>query len=82
MTAGERNAKLSAMTRALDETTQLGEVIERLTLSYPTLPSSTIAEVVDELHARFNGARIREYVPLFVERRAHTALTELNVSYE
>ena len=82
MTAGERNAKLFAMTRALDETTQLGEVVERLALSYPTLPSSTIAEVVDELHARFNGARIREYVPLFVERQAHSALTELNVSYE
>jgi hypothetical protein len=58
------------MTRALDETTQLGEVVERLALSYPTLSSSTIAEVVDELYARFNGARIREYVPLFVERRA------------
>ncbi|BBY64404.1 three-helix bundle dimerization domain-containing protein [Mycolicibacterium helvum] len=70
------------MTRALDETTQLGEVVERLALSYPRLSSSTIAEVVDELRARFNGARIREYVPLLVERRAHTALTELNVSYE
>ncbi len=70
------------MTRALDETTQLGEVIERLALSYPTLSSSTIAEVVEELHARFNGARIREYVPLFVERRAQTALDELDVSYE
>ncbi|MCX2933128.1 hypothetical protein ORI20_22925 [Mycobacterium sp. CVI_P3] len=70
------------MAKALDEQAQLGEVIERLALSYPTLSASTIAEVVGELHARFNGARIREYVPLFVERRAHTALTELNVSYD
>jgi hypothetical protein len=70
------------MVKALDEQTLLGEVVERLALSYPALSSLTINEVVDELHARFNGARIREYVPLFVERRAHTALTELNVSYE
>ena len=70
------------MAKTLDETTQLGEVVERLALSYPTLSSSTITEVVDELHARFTGARIREYVPLFVERRAHTALNELNVPYE
>jgi hypothetical protein len=82
LTAGEPGAKLKAMTRALDETTQLGEVIERLALSYPTVSPATIAEVVDELHARFTGARIREYVPLFVERRAQTALNELNVSYE
>lgn len=27
----------------------------------------------------FNGSRIREYVPLFVERRARAALTELAV---
>jgi hypothetical protein len=82
LTAGERDAKLSAMVNALDEQTLLGEVVERLALSYPTLSPATINEVVDELHARFNGARIREYVPLFVERWAHTALTELNVSYE
>ena len=40
-----------------------------------------IAEVVDELHATFNGAPVRDYVPLFVERKARTALEELSVSY-
>ncbi len=69
------------MVKVMDEQAQLGEVERRLALGYPTLPPATITEVVQELHARFNGARIREFVPLFVERRAHTALAEFDVSY-
>lgn len=67
---------------SLDEHAQLAEVIERLTVTYPTLSEATIAEVVQDLHARFNGARLRDYVPLFVERNAHRALTELAVPYD
>jgi hypothetical protein len=41
-----------------------------------------VSEVVHDLHARFAGARLREYVALFVERRASAALEELSVSYD
>jgi len=47
--------------------------------SYPTLPGDTVVEVVNDMRAAFNGSRIRDYVPLFVERRARAALTELAV---
>jgi len=57
----------------------MAEVVDRLKTSYPTLPADTIVEVVDEMRAAFHGSRIREYVPLFVERRARSALTELAV---
>jgi hypothetical protein len=69
------------MVKSMDEQAVLGEVVQRLAGRYPTLPPDAINEVVHELHARFDGARIREFVPLFVERRAHSALTELSVSY-
>jgi len=69
------------MVKAMDEQTQLREVAERLSTRYPSVPPVTIAQVVQELHGRFNGAPLREFVPLFVERRAHTALTELSVPY-
>lgn len=69
------------MVKSKDEQAVLGEVVERLAGRYPTLPPDTISDVVHDLHARFDGAPIREYVPLFVERRAHSALTELSVSY-
>jgi hypothetical protein len=67
------------MMLATNENTKINEVVDRLRTSYPTLPPDTIAEVVNDMRNAFNGSRIREFVPLFVERRARTALTELAV---
>jgi hypothetical protein len=69
------------MVKVKDEQARLSEVVERLAGTYPTLSSDTVHEVVHDLHARFDGAPIREFVPLFVERRAHGALAELSVAY-
>jgi hypothetical protein len=54
-------------------------VVDRLKASYPTLSGDTVVEVVDDMRDAFAGSRIREYVPLSVERRARSALTELAV---
>ena len=67
---------------SLDEHAQLAELIERLIATYPTLSKADIAEVVHDLHACFDGARLRDFVPLFVERNAHRALSELSVPYD
>ena len=64
---------------SIDEHAVLNEVVERLAGRYPTLPPNTVNDVVHDLHAGFDGAPIREFVPLLVERRAHTALSELSV---
>ena len=64
---------------AMSEETRIAEVLDRLGNTYPTLPGDTVIEVVNDMRAAFNGSRIREYVPLFVERRARAALTELAV---
>lgn len=69
------------MVKSLDEQALLAEVVSRLTRSYPTLLVDVIAEVVNDLHATFNGAPLREFVPLFVERKARSALEQLSVSY-
>ncbi len=52
MNAGES----VVMVKATDEQARLGEVVERLAGSYPTLSPDTVAEVVHDLHARFDGA--------------------------
>jgi hypothetical protein len=67
---------------SIHEQRQLDEVIERLTARYPAVSRTTVSEVVHDLHTRFAGARLREYVALFVERRANAALEELSVSYD
>jgi hypothetical protein len=63
----------------MGEDTRIAELVDRLSKSYPTLPADTVVEVVNDMRAAFNGSRVREYVLLFVERRARAALTELAV---
>ena len=70
------------MVISIHEQRQLDEVIERLTARFPAVSRTTVSEVVHDLHATFAGAPLREYVALFVERRASAALGELSVSYD
>lgn len=59
-----------------DEETALKEVAQRLAVTYSEMPASDVAQVVHDAAARFDGSPIREFVPLFVERRARTQLTQ------
>ena len=67
---------------SIHEQRQLDEVIDRLTARFPAVSRATVSEVVHDVHTRFAGAPLREYVALFVERRACAALEELSVSYD
>ena len=59
------------------EQTAIGEVVERLTHKHPTVPPATVADVVQNMHAKFDGRPIRDFVPLFVERNAQAELAKL-----
>jgi hypothetical protein len=61
----------------LSEQTIIDQMVARLTDRYPALPASTVADVVKEIHSRFDGRPLRDYVPLFVERHATSALKQL-----
>jgi hypothetical protein len=58
---------MSGVERA-EEQRQIDQVVDRLTELFPYVPDHVISETVDSAHHRFDGARIREFVPLFVER--------------
>lgn len=60
-----------------NEQTVIEQVAERLAVQYPDLGADTVAAVVQQNHAQFSDSRIRDFVPLFVERRARRALAEL-----
>jgi len=51
-----------------EEKRQIGEVVDRLTEAFPDVPDHVITDAVDRAHRRFAQARIRDFVPLFVER--------------
>ena len=61
----------------LSEQQIIDQIAHRLSGAYPTVSPEAVSRLVHELHARFNGSRIRDFVPLFVERLAKTELAKL-----
>ena len=57
-----------------DESTHIAEVITRVAVKFPDTSTADIARVVLNLHAGYESAKIREFVPLLVEREARTIL--------
>lgn len=64
----------------LSEQTVIDQIVTRLTSRYPTVSKSTVSTVVHDVHARYDGRPLRDFVPLFVERNAKNALEELGVT--
>jgi hypothetical protein len=58
------------------EQTSVAEVQARLTDKYPQFSPDDIATTVARVHARFDGSRIRDFVPLLVERGARAELSK------
>ncbi len=56
------------------EADHLAAVKNRLAAAMPDVPAARIDAAVAEQYARFEGRTIRDFVPLFVERRAREHL--------
>jgi hypothetical protein len=52
------------------ERAQIDAIERRLAQKYVGLPHDHVAEVVRQVFANFNQSKLRDYVPLLVERRA------------
>lgn len=63
----------------LSEQTIIDQLVARLTDRFPAISASMVADVVKDIHSRYDGRPLRDYVPLFVERHATTALEKLRV---
>ncbi len=66
----------------LSEQQIIDGVAGRLTRKYPSVPADTVSAVVRQVHARFDGRPVREYVPLLVERFAAQELELLALTPE
>ncbi|MDT5092030.1 MAG: hypothetical protein QOH60_1393 [Mycobacterium sp.] len=53
------------------------EIRERLTGKFAQVPPDQIAGAVAQAHARFENSKVRDFVPLLVERRATRELSGL-----
>ena len=60
----------------IDEHQALEQVRSRLVERFPQVPAETVHLTVQDVHSRFDG-RVRDYVPILVEREAKARLTAL-----
>ena len=59
-----------------EEQRLIADVVDRLAEAFPYVPDHIITETVDAAYRRFDQARIREFVPLFVERSCRVEFVE------
>ena len=51
------------------------DVERRMLDEYAHLPEAQVSQAIAQAHNRFAGSRIRDFVPLLVERRARAQLS-------
>jgi hypothetical protein len=61
------------------EDVAIKQVVDRLSATFPQVPSDTVTSVVAHQHSRFDGRPLRDFVPLFVERGSRSELAKLAV---
>ncbi len=57
-----------------DEATHIAEIVARLAVKHPDASTTDIAWIVLNLFAGYDNAKIRDFVPLLVEREARDVL--------
>ena len=62
------------------EAAALRQVTHRLQEMFPQLPTDQVGGAVQEQYHRFDGSKIRDFVPIFVERNARADLLSLTFS--
>jgi hypothetical protein len=72
--AAEKDRNNHTGVSELTEQTIIDELVARLTSRYPNVPAATVSTVVWDIHSRFDGSRLRDFVPLLVERNAKKEL--------
>ena len=58
----------------LDETQAIDQVIDRLSQRFPSLEREHIADVVQDEHGQLEEGRVRDFVPVLVEKAAKRRL--------
>ncbi|MFD4958419.1 three-helix bundle dimerization domain-containing protein [Microbacterium sp. NPDC058389] len=62
------------MATELNEDDMIDEIVVRLTEKYPALGRDRVQIVVDEQRVALSGAKVRDFVPVLIERAAKDRL--------
>ncbi|WP_009476063.1 three-helix bundle dimerization domain-containing protein [Rhodococcus sp. JVH1] len=63
-----------------EERRQVERVAARLAAHHADLPHHRVEQIVHEAHTAFDAGRVRDFVPLLVERSAKRKIVALNSS--
>jgi hypothetical protein len=55
----------------------IGEIVERLSVRFPSIPDATVREAVTEAYDELADARVRDFVEVLVEKQAKKRLKHL-----
>lgn len=58
----------------VNEAMVLADIERQLIDEFPHIPSEVVDTVIREEHARFTHSRVRDFVPLFVEKHTREQL--------
>jgi hypothetical protein len=61
-------------TMQVSEETLLAEIQRQLVEEFPSVSPLVVSAFIRAEHARFEGSRIRDFIPLFVEKRTRRGL--------
>jgi len=62
-----------------DELRAVEQVVDRLSERFSQVPAQRVSEVVDQTYHEFDGAPIRDFVPIMVEKSARDRLASQTV---
>lgn len=60
--------------KSIDEDKAIGEIIERLQERFPAATRESVVAAVDRARASFDGAKVRDFVPVLIEKEAKAIL--------
>lgn len=62
------------MSTEINEEVAMREIVDRLSEKYPQLPRARVSEVVADVLGSMQDAKVRDFVPVLVEREAKQRL--------
>lgn len=60
--------------KSIDEEKAIGEIVERLQERFPDKSDAEIRDAVDKAKVTFQAAKVRDFVPVLVEKEAKAHL--------
>lgn len=60
--------------KVVDEAKAIGEIIERLQARFPDASPETVAGAVEKARESFSQAKVRDFVPVLIEKEAKARL--------